>query len=105
MTGPTIRSGNVSWLAEAWRHAGRSVLADTVLANRFRDFTRQERQAALAECLAEARARLIVAEAARSLAEVDPLATRLRSLLELADDELEELHRAGLLDDLGIDEL
>ena len=30
----------------------------------------------------------------------EPITARLQALLELSDDELEQLHRAGLLDDL-----
>jgi hypothetical protein len=65
MTDPLIRPGNVGWLADAIRHAGNSVLADAVLANRFIDFTRAERVAALGVVFAELDAELVVSRARR----------------------------------------
>jgi hypothetical protein len=97
-TDPLIRPGNVDWLADAYRHKG-TPLADAVLAGRHVDFTREECAAALARVLAEVHADLAILEERRRF-DPDPVTARLQSLLDLSDDELEELHRAGLLDDL-----
>lgn len=92
--------GNVEWLAEAYRHWGRSELADLVIANRHRDFSPAECRAALAMVMAEAQAQLVVLQARRGFS-ADPLNARLQALLFLTNDELAALRADGFLDDLG----
>lgn len=102
MTTPP-RGGLVERLAEAYRHRGRPY-ADLVIAGRHLDMTPREIAAAQAMVLAEWRAELVLLTAHRNQleAEPDPVDARLRALLDLDDDELAELHRAGLLRDLGL---
>lgn len=62
-----IRPDMVAWLAEAYRHQGRSALADQVVADRHLDFTPEERDRALAEVQVEVYAEMVVAKEMRRL--------------------------------------
>lgn len=92
----------VAFLADAYRARRRSPYAALVVEHRHLDFTIDECRQALAEVLAEAEAELVVMRACREIA-ADPVAARLSALLELDDAELEQLHHAGLLDDLELE--
>ena len=95
-----VRQELVDTLADAYRHRG-SAYAEAVIANRHQDMLPAECSAALSAVLAETYAELEIARARAGLP-ADPQSARLTALLELPPAELEELQRAGLLDDLGL---
>lgn len=95
-----VRQDLVDHLAEAYRHRG-SPYAEAVIANRHIDLLPAECAAAVSVVLAETYAELAIVRARAGLP-VDALAARLTALLALPPAELEELQRAGLLDDLGL---
>jgi hypothetical protein len=95
-----IRQELVDTLAEAYRHRG-TPYAEALISNRRLDMLPEECGAALAAVLAETYAELAILKA-RTALPVDAVTARLTALLELPPAELEELQRAGLLDDLGL---
>lgn len=100
----------VERLAEAYRRRGEPY-ADAVIAGRHLDLSPRQVATARAMARTELAAELavlgaehavLVAQRDRVTAEPDPVAARLRALLALDDDELADLHRAGLLDNLDL---
>ncbi|CAN5713875.1 hypothetical protein BH11ACT8_BH11ACT8_12250 [soil metagenome] len=103
-TNPTAsRADAVDFLADAWRHKGRSKLADLVIAGCHLDYTHAERREALSRVVAELHADLVLIREHARLATTehpDPVVARGMALLDLEDHELEHLLRHGMVDDL-----